>query len=313
MGTPAFAVPSFEAVFASEEVIAVVTQPDRPKGRGGQIVSSPVKVSASGKLLPILQPDRIKKDPHFADAIASLSPDLIVVVAFGQILPQVILAIPPLGCINLHASLLPRYRGAAPIQWAVIKGEVQTGVTTMQMDAGLDSGPVLLSHATSIAADETAEALSHRLSHVGARLLVETLCQLKAGQLNPMVQDHAKMTYVPMLKKEDGFVCWGAAAGTLFNQWRGVTPWPGMTTFYGGRRLKIVRLKVGEPRDRGGAPGAVMGFSEEGLEVAAGRGYIVIQGVQPEGKRAMSPAEFMAGHPISKGSFFKSYVDGGWI
>ncbi len=305
MGTPLFALPSFEAVAASEEVIAVVTQPDRPQGRGLTLLPSPIKAAALKRSFPVHQPERIRKEPFFIETLARLAPDVIVVVAFGQILPQAVLEIPALGCINVHASLLPKYRGAAPIQWAIIRGEKETGITTMQMDVGMDTGPMLLQSSVAIGPSETAGSLGPRLAEAGADLLIKTLSRLKEGALTPIPQDSTQATPAPLLKKEDGAARWGEEATSIFNRWRGVTPWPGTATYYEGERWKIPALQIGSPEGRRGAPGEILGFSEKGLEVAAGMGYIIVERLQPEGGRMMTPKEYAAGHPIRKGSVLK--------
>ncbi|MFY9268345.1 MAG: methionyl-tRNA formyltransferase [Candidatus Manganitrophaceae bacterium] len=306
MGTPSFALPSFEALAASDEIITVVTQPDRPKGRGEILTPPPIKVAALQRAIPLLQPERIRKDPAFIEHLISLAPDLAVVVAFGQILPESVLKIPRFGCINLHGSLLPKYRGAAPIQWALIEGEKETGVTTIQMDAGMDTGPILLKQSVSIEPDETAGQLAGRMAEVGASLLEETLSFLKAGKLNPMPQDHSKATLAPLLKKEDGYIRWEEGAEAIVNRDRGVTPWPGTTTFYEGKRWKINALRIGSRDGKWGAPGEIVRLSERGLEVAAGIGYILINEMQPEGGRRMSVQAYAAGHPIQERSVLGS-------
>jgi methionyl-tRNA formyltransferase len=303
MGTPDFALPAFEAVAASHEVVAVVTQPDRPSGRGGKLSPSPIKMAALLRHLPILQPERIRKDPAFLEALQRLAPDLIVVVAFGQILPPSVLSIPRLGCVNLHASLLPRYRGAAPIQWAIIRGETTTGVTTMLMDAGMDTGPILLKQETPIAPDETAVSVAKRLTRIGAPLLLETLDRLSAGTLFPIPQENESTTAAPPLSKEEGFIRWGDAAREIFNRWRGTMPWPGTTTFYNGLRWKIPTMEIGKEADRVGAPGEILGICDGGIEAATGAGYIRLKEIQPEGGRCMTASEYAAGHVVRLHTF----------
>ncbi len=302
MGTPDFALPSLEALLSGEEVIAVVTQPDRPKGRGEILTPSPVKVAAAEKSLLIFQPERIKKDLLITQALVKLAPDVMIVVAFGQILPKEVLKIPRLGCINLHPSLLPKYRGAAPIQWALIHGEKETGVTTLQVGEGVDSGPILLHRTTDVDPEETAEILSVRLAKMGADLLLETLLRLKEGTLTPEEQDAKEASIVPLLKKEDGLIRWHDDARAIFNRWRGVIPWPGTTTSYQGKRWKVPSLQVGGVEEMRGRPGEIIGLSEKGLEVASGRGYILIEKLQMEGGRPMTPIEYVKGHSIQKGS-----------
>ncbi|TAJ99357.1 MAG: methionyl-tRNA formyltransferase, partial [Candidatus Manganitrophaceae bacterium] len=268
MGTPDFALPSFEALAASEEVIAVVTQPDRPKGRGEVLTQPPIKVAALKRSIPVFQPERIRKDPAFIRQLVELEPDVIVVVAFGQILPESVLKIPRFGCINVHGSLLPKYRGAAPIQRAIIRGERETGITTIQMDPGMDTGPMLLRRAVPIEPSETTATLAPRLAQIGASVLIETLSLLKEGKLTPIPQDHSQATLAPLLKKEDGLIRWEEGAEAIFNRSRGVDPWPGTTTFYEAKRWKVTRLQIGSREGKWGQPGEIIRLSEKGLEVA---------------------------------------------
>lgn len=300
MGTPDFALPSFEALAESEALIAVVTQPDRPKGRGEILTPSPVKVAALKRSIPIFQPERIRKDPDFIKQLAQLEPDVIVVVAFGQILPESVLKIPRFGCINVHGSLLPKYRGAAPIQWAIIRGERETGITTIQMDPGMDTGPMLLKRTVPIEPSDTTATLAPRLAKIGAAVLIETLSLLKEGKLTPVQQDHSQATLAPLLKKEDGLIRWEESAEAIFNRSRGVDPWPRTTTFYQEKRWKVTRLQIGSLEGKWGQPGEILRLSEKGLEVAAGMGYILINELQPEGGRRMTVREYAAGHPIQE-------------
>jgi len=302
MGTPDFALPTLKVLLDTEEVLAVVTQPDRPKGRKGILSPPPVKRAALERKLRFFQPERLKKAPGVIQSLAQLSPDLFVVVAFGQILPEAVLQIPRFGCINVHASLLPKYRGAAPIQWALIHGEKESGITTMKMDAGMDTGPMFLRKVLQIAPDETAEGLSRRFSEAGASLLLETLVQLKAGRLNPIPQNDSEASLAPRIQKSDGFIQWRDSARAIYNRWRGLFPWPGMATFYEKKRLKIPSLSLGTESGRKGKPGEILQFSESGLEVAAGEGYILVKTLQAEGRRAMRPLEFAAGHRIKAGA-----------
>src|SRR5579864_6628387 len=237
-GTPQFAVPTLKKLVDAEfRVQLVVTQPDRPKGRGLGLVSSPVKESALRLNLPITQPDRIKTNEEFRAQLTALKPDAIVVVGYGRIIPQWMLDLPPLGNINLHASLLPKYRGAAPIQWAIANGETVTGVTTMRIDAGLDTGDILLQKEVSIAPDDTAETLAPRLAAIGAELMVETLRGLSAGTIQPRPQDHSRATLAPILKREDGLIDFQRTAAETNNRRRGLQPWPGAFTSFRGRQL----------------------------------------------------------------------------
>ncbi len=301
MGTPDFAVPSLEALLKSEEtVVGVVTQPDRPKGRGQALAPSPVKLVCQREGLPVLQPLKMK-DPAFLQALKEWQPDVIVVAAFGRILPSVILSLPPKGCINVHASLLPKYRGAGPIQWAIINGERETGITTMLMDEGMDTGAILLQETVPIEPDDTAGTLSAKLAQVGARLLVDTLCRLKAGTLVPSPQDHAQATMAPPLKKEDGLIDWSRPAVDIANRVRGLAPWPGAYTFAGDTLWKIWKAAPTDgPIDKA-LPGTVIGLAKDAILVATGNGLLSITEIQPANSRRMTAAEFLAGHRLSPG------------
>jgi methionyl-tRNA formyltransferase len=301
MGTPAFAVPSLEALLKSDDqVVGVVTQPDRPKGRGQELATSPIKEVCLREGIPVLQPAKMK-DPVFLDALRAWQPDLIAVAAFGRILPPAILTMPPRGCINVHGSLLPKFRGAGPIQWAVITGEAETGITTMLMDEGMDTGAMLLQERTLILPDDTAGSLSVRLADVGGRLLVETIKQLKAGTIVPMPQDHAQATLAPLLKKEDGLIDWTHSAVDIERRVRGMSPWPGAFTFAGEERWTIWRAMVIEPVP-GASPGHIIAVTREGIAVAAGQGAILITELQPANSRRMAIKDYLAGHRVSPGS-----------
>jgi len=302
MGTPDFALPSFHALARTEDLVGVVTQPDRPKGRKGLLTPPPLKTAAAKLDLPIFQPERLKKSPELLATFVDLNPDLIVVVAFGQILPESVLKIPKYGCINVHASLLPKYRGAGPIQWAIIQGDRETGVSTMQMDVGMDTGPVLLKRTIPIGADDTAASLSPKLAELGARLLLETMALLKVGRLVPVPQENSLATLAPLIKKEDGEIDWKCDARVIFNRWRGLFPWPGLTTFYEKERWKLCALEVGAEKGCLGKPGEILRLSDRGLEVATGDGYIIITSLQPAGKREMRLSEYVAGHRIEVGA-----------
>ncbi|HRB16977.1 MAG TPA: methionyl-tRNA formyltransferase [Nitrospira sp.] len=300
MGTPDFAVPSLEALLKSEhQVVGVVTQPDRPKGRGQEVVFSPVKVVCQRKGIPVLQPLKMK-DPAFLDALRRWTPDVIAVTAYGRILPPAILALPPRGCINVHASLLPKYRGAGPIQWAVIRGEQQTGITTMFMAEGMDTGDMLLQETVEIRADDTAGTLAPRLAEVGGRLLVETLRRLEAGTLTPQPQDDAQATMAPLLKKEDGVVDWTLSAAEIANRVRGLSPWPGAYTHVNGERWVLWRVAVGLETS-GAVPGTVTKVSKDRVEVATGDGTIQLIEIQPSNSRRMTMAQYLAGHRLAEG------------
>jgi methionyl-tRNA formyltransferase len=299
MGTPEFACPTLQRLIErGEEVIAVVTQPDRPKGRGQQLTPPPVKVLAETNGIVVLQPAKVRA-PEFIEVMKGLAPDLIVVVAFGQILPKALLDIPRHGCINVHASLLPRYRGAAPINWCIINGETESGVTIMQMDVGLDTGDMLVKKATPIDPDEDSSSLHDRLAAIGAEALAETLDLLLAEKLVPEKQDDALSCYAPMLKKEDGLIDWGTGAQAIKNLVRGVTPWPGAFTRLDGKTVKVCRVAVAEGT---GTPGTVLRADRQGLEVACGSGSILIEELQLEGRKRLAATEFLAGYKIEPGT-----------
>ena len=301
MGTPEFAVPSMTALLRSDHtVVGVVTQPDRPKGRGQELAASPIKQLAEQHGLPILQPLKMK-DPAFLDSLAAWKPDLIVVAAFGRILPKVILDLPSRGCINVHASLLPKYRGAGPIQWAIIRGEHETGITTMLMDEGMDTGAILLQEQLPIAPDDTAGTLSAKLAEVGGRLLIETIAQFETGALVPKPQDHARATMAPLLKKEDGLLDWTLPALELANRVRGLSPWPGAYTYLGEDRWVIWKASVHDQSVAAGAPGTIMTATKEGLPVATGSGVLRIMEFQPANSRRMSVPQYVAGHTLTPG------------
>jgi len=302
MGTPDFALPSFHAIAKSENLICLVTQPDRPKGRKGILTPPPMKEAALKMNIPIYQPERLRKSAEAIEALSACKPDLIVVVAFGQVLPESVLEIPKYACINVHASLLPKYRGAGPIQWALICGEKEIGVTTMLMDAGMDTGPMLLKKTVPADPVETAADLSPRLAAAGADLLIATLKQLKEGTLKALPQNDAEASMAPLIKKEDGFVRWQMTATEIFNRWRGLSPWPGLTTHYKKTRWKMTDIALGAAEGYFGAPGEIRGLSSKGLEIAAGEGYILLKILQAEGKREMTPKAYAAGHPIEIGT-----------
>ncbi len=252
--------------------------------------------------IPLLQPETLK-DEDTVRWIEGYSPDIIIVVSYGKILHREILDMPAYGCINLHASLLPKYRGAAPIQWAIIKGEDDTGVTTMKMDEGMDTGDILLQRKTPIKEEDDAKTIHDRLSSMGAELLIDTLRLMKRGELTPIPQDHSRATYAPRLKKEDGLIQWDVDALSIHNLIRGINPWPGAYTTWHGRNLKVLRSRVckGEAKDIETTPGTVLDASRDGLVVATGRGVLRITELQLEGGRAMSVEEFLRGHPVEHG------------
>jgi methionyl-tRNA formyltransferase len=301
MGTPEFAVPTLAALQASEhEVLAVVTQPDRPKGRGRKLTAPPVKETAADGGIPVLQPETVRTDT-FHRQMRELSPDLYVVVAFGQILPSSLLEIPAKGAINVHASLLPRYRGAAPIQWAIINGDRETGVTTMMMDAGMDTGDMLLVDRTAIAPDDTAADLHDRLSVLGAQTLLRTLDQLQRGCLQRTRQDPDMATYAPMLKKKDGQIDWTQPAERIDCQIRGMTPWPGTFTYSDGMRLKIFKASVLE-RDISVPPGTILECFPGELRVATGRAALAVKEIQGASGKRLPIDDFLCGCRLPDGS-----------
>ena len=292
LGTPEFAVPSLErTVAAGHEVVAVFTQPDRPKGRGQAVTMSPVKLEALRLGIPVYQPERVRR-PEAVEQIRGMAPDAMVVVGYGQIIPQSILDIPPHGIINVHGSLLPKYRGAAPIQWAIARGETRTGVTTMRIDAGLDTGDMLLKWETEIGEEENAVELGVRLAAAGADLLVETLAGLST--IVPEPQDSSQATLAPILKKEDGHVDWRMAAGEILNRVRGFVPWPGCYGFFRGQRFHVWKA-AGASMEL--PPGELAAVGRR-MFVGAGGGSIELLEVQLEGKKRMAAAAFLNGNAI---------------
>ena len=293
-GTPRFAVPTLEKLVAANfRVHLVVTQPDRPKGRGLELVQSPVKESALKLNLPITQPDRIKTNDEFRAQLTALKPDAIIVVGYGRIIPQWMLDLPPLGNINLHASLLPKYRGAAPIQWAIANGETVTGVTTMRIDAGLDTGDILLWHENSIAPYDTAETVAPRLAAMGARLMVETLDRLRAGSIQPRAQDHTRATLARILKKEDGLIDFSRSAAEISNRMRGFQPWPGAYTKFRGKNLQIVQA---QPADDVLPPGELHAVHNRLLVGCGQQTSLELLEVQLEGKKRTPARDFIHGY-----------------
>lgn len=298
-GTPSFAVPPLKALLQSEEeVVAVVTQPDKRKGRDRLSSLPPVKELAVDKGIKVLQPARIKESV-FIDELKSMNPEIIVVVAYGKILPSQILRLPQHGCINAHASLLPKYRGAAPVQWAIINGEKKTGITIMLMDEGLDTGDILLQEETEISDEDTAETLSKRLSNIGATLLIKTIKKIKDGSLKPIPQEGSP-SYAPPLKKEDGRLNWARTARDIFNFVRGMYPWPSAYCYLNKERIKITRVKALEGS---GIAGRVEKADEE-IIVGTGGGLISIIELQPESKRLMTAKDFLQGRRLKVGIFF---------
>jgi methionyl-tRNA formyltransferase len=298
-GTPKFAIPSLKALLESEEEIAVVvTQTDKKVGRGRIFQPSPVKELAISSGITILQPANIN-DFSFLNELTAIKPDMIVVVAYGKILPQHILKLPPFGCINVHASLLPKYRGAAPIQWAIINGEELTGVTTMLMDEGLDTGDIMLQEKTEISDEDNAETLSKRLSEIGALLLIKTIRGLKDDSVKPARQEGIP-SYAPPLKKEDGKIDWAKNAKEIFNLVRGLYPWPCAYCYLNKERIKIIKVKALEGT---GIVRRIERAGKEELVIGTGKGLISIIELQPEGKKTMSAVSFLQGRRLEKGVF----------
>lgn len=293
LGTPQFAVPTLEALAAAHNVVAVLVQPDRPKGRGQQPAAPPVKEAALRLGLTVLQPERVRR-PEAVEQLKEWNADVMIVVGYGQIIPQSIIDLPALGILNVHASLLPKYRGAAPIQWAVANGEQETGVTIMRIDAGLDTGDMLRTWRTAIAPEETALELGARLAVEGARLLVETLDDLRAGTATPVPQNHAEATYAPLLKKEDGLVDWRRSAQEICNRTRGFLPWPGAYSYFRSQRLHLWRTRVlAEPP--AAPPGTLYAAGRRLFAACGGGSTLELLDLQLEGKKRVSAEAFLNG------------------
>lgn len=306
-GTPAFAVPTLDALLTSgHQVVGVVTQPDRPRGRGQKVSDAPVKARALGAGLPLLQPPTLKDDT-FLQALRALAADIGVVAAYGKILTSVVLATPRLGLINVHASLLPRYRGAAPIARAIVAGEHETGVTIMRVVQALDAGPMLAESRRPIGPDETSDAVEHDLARIGASLLVTTLDLLAKGAAREIPQDDSLSTYAPRLTKDDGLMDWSKPATDLHNLVRGLHPWPHAYTFLNDQRL-IIHRTFAMPDQSGAAPGEIIEASPDRLRVATGNGVLQLLDLQAEGKRPMAAHDFLAGHAIRRGDRFSRHV-----
>ena len=306
MGTPAIAVPTLDALVADgQNVVAVVTQPDRPAGRGRATVPPPVTEAARRRGLAVLQPATLRR-LEVVEELRGLRPDAIVVTAFGQMLRPAVLRLPPLGCLNVHPSLLPKLRGASPINGAILEGLEETGVTIMLMDEGMDSGPILAQVREPVHPDDDAESLGRRLAELGARLLVRTLREWAAGRIAPQPQDHTQATYTHVLRREDGLVDWGLPAVDIDRRARAYHPWPGAYTFWEGRLLKLLRVHPVPGLVVAGPPGQVIGLAkvdvgagerpEPDLVVATGEGALAVERLQLEGRRAVTAPEFVRGH-----------------
>ncbi len=308
-GTPSFAVPTLKHLLAQSdfEIVGVITQPDRPRGRGGEISFSPVKEAALAVNITVHQPEKIRA-PEVQELLQGLAPDCIVIIAYGQIIPAKLLPIPKLGWINLHASLLPKYRGAAPINWAIASGETRTGLTTMRIDAGMDTGEMLLRREIEIAANETAPELSARLSEFGAPLMAETLRGLAAGTITPKAQNHAEASYAPMLKKEDGRIDWKRPAIEIYNRMRGFAPWPGAYATFRGQSCHLwgeVVSKEGSASLPGAAEPGTLFFAKNEFFVWCGDATVLrLRAVKLEGRKQVSAAEFANGARLKSGERF---------
>ena len=300
IGTSDFACPSLKALIdASYPILEVVTQPDRPKGRGQKLTPPPVKSLALALQLPVYQPERLR-DPSAIGHLKSLRPDLIVLAAYGQILSPAVLSVPPLGCVNVHGSLLPKYRGAAPISRAILRGEKSTGVTTMIMDEGMDTGPILLAEETEITLQDNLQSLHDRLAQMGADLLVKTLKGIESGAVQPKPQDHSQATYAPKISKEEARINWQSSARTLCNLLRAFDPWPGAYSTWKGKTLKLFRPSVIESSPKE-IPGTLTDANARGLTIAAADGYLVVRELQMENRPRLPVEAFLRGTPLERG------------
>ena len=303
MGTPDFAVQSLNAlVDAGHEVTAVITQPDRPKGRGNKMAFPEVKTRALELGLPVHQPDSVK-DGAFLELLKSYDPEVIVVVAFGRILPQAVLDLPPYGCVNVHGSLLPEYRGAAPIQRAVLDGRKETGVTTMRMDIGMDTGDMLMQATLPITDEDTTGTMFDKLAELGGKVLIDTLAGLENGTVVPIKQDDSKATHAARILKEDEVIRWEDSAEKIFCQIRGLSPAPGAYTWWNGERLKLWKARISD-RETGKAPGTVVAINKNALTVQTGKGCLEVLELQPAGKKAMPAQAFSNGAGVAEGIVF---------
>ena len=304
MGTPEFALPTLEKIYnSSHSILSVITQPDRPKGRGQKQVDSPIKKFALENNLPLLQPATVNTEEFIASLLEN-RPDYIIVVAFGQILSETLLKVPKQFCINLHSSLLPKYRGAAPINRAILNGETRSGVTTMIMDKGMDTGDILLVDETPIEQNDDAQCLHDKLSEQGGKLVLETLSRLQKNDLLPTPQNSDLASYAPKLKKEESLIDWKIDAESIFNKIRGLSPWPGTHTLYNGKRLAILKgeIVLGESSDR---PGHVERITDTGIEVGTGKNRLKITELKLEGKKAMPVKSFLSGYKITRDDIFE--------
>jgi methionyl-tRNA formyltransferase len=305
MGTPAFAVPPLQALItAGHDVVGAVTRIDKPAGRGKVLTPPAVKVAAEQAGVPVLQPKRVRT-PESVAAIQEMGPDVIVVAAYGQILPREILTLPKYGCVNIHASLLPAYRGAAPINWSIINGDARTGITIMQMDEGMDTGGILAQESIPIGPNDTAGDLTAKLSELGSWLIVDILSRIELGGLTAVPQDNSKATMAPLLKKDDGRIDWTMSAKKIHDRVRGLSPWPGAHGWLNGKLIKIIGT---EAVKGSGEPGVLYESGKDGLTIGTGSGLLRIVAIQPEGKKPMSAAEFLRGHRGSVGKKLESHA-----
>ena len=303
MGTPELAGASLEALLQAKpfEVVAVVTQPDQPKGRGLKLQPSPVKAIALREKLPVLQPQRAREE-NFPAQLRELQPDLIAVTAYGQILPPGILDLPRFGCLNVHTSLLPKYRGAAPIQRAVLNGDSETGVTIMKMDAGMDTGAILTQEKTTIHPEDNSQTLHDRLGEIGARLLVKTIPEYIAGKIQPCPQPMEGASLAPKIRKQDGHIDWARPAGVIWNQVRAVVPWPGAFTHLPGQpQRQMLKIWQAEVAEQQGSPGVILRADKSGIFIGCGKAALRVLALQREGGRRMNAQEFLAGHALQPG------------
>jgi len=305
MGTPDFSVPALQALIdGPDEVVALVSQPDRPKGRGKKLAPTATKVVAEAAGIPVLQPTKIRTE-DFAATLLNFEPDLIVVAAYGRILPSSILDLPPLGCINIHGSLLPRHRGAAPIQWAILAGDKEAGVTIMQMDVGMDTGAMLLPAAIPVTDEETAGGLFEKLSTLGGKALLQALDLLREDKLPPIEQDHTLATEAPPLKKEDGCINWEKSAREIHCLIRGMDPWPTAYSFLHGKRFRFFRPFVDDTVSSK-LPGSIIRADKNGLLLSTGNGSLLIREIQPEGKKRMSVEAYLCGQKLTEDEQFQA-------
>jgi methionyl-tRNA formyltransferase len=301
MGTPDFAVPSLEEIIKRYEVKAVFTQPDKPKGRGQKVKATPVKEVALKHNISVYQPIKLRNDEESINILKEIAPDLIIVIAYGQILPAKVLEIPKLGCVNLHGSLLPKLRGAAPINWSIINGQMVTGNTTMLMGVGLDTGDMLLRTETEIGQNETAGELYERLSVLGVPLIIETIEKIGSNSITPIKQKDELSSYAPMLNKEAGRINWNLDAEKVYNHIRGVTPWPGAYTFYNDKMIKISKAIKGSSLIPRANCGQILDVLKSGIEIACSEGSIIVKEVQELGGKQMEIMAYLNGHNVNKG------------